>query len=273
MFQPRLDFDVAGGDFAFVGGEGGQDFGLLRLRNLEEIQSPSKLRCDLIKFGRRNPEVPVGFLRPSVVAPGLVATNLYGPPETSQTHSVRMNLRPGSLPVFGVPFPQLWVLGLLADDWVFHDGVAEVIHHRRDGEDAAQPLVQIFLRRGLITLRVRVIRSRQNYRGSAQRQPCDHASSRDGSRNVLCHCSSPQCWRQAEDQTSRQPGGEAPEHLMARGLDRFLQTKPFLDGLVLRTASCRTSDHFCAFGRSCCPLVSSSTYRADSASRVARHSE
>ena len=36
------------------------------------------------------------------------------------------------------------VLGLLADDWVFHDGVAEVIHHRRDGEDAAQPLIQTF---------------------------------------------------------------------------------------------------------------------------------
>src|SRR5262245_20133061 len=38
--------------------------------------------------------------RPSGVAPGLVAVNLNGPPETSQTHSVRMNLRPGSLPRF-----------------------------------------------------------------------------------------------------------------------------------------------------------------------------
>ena len=44
------DLDVAGGDLAFVGGEGGQDFGLLTLRDLEEIQGPSELRCDLIKF-------------------------------------------------------------------------------------------------------------------------------------------------------------------------------------------------------------------------------
>ena len=36
---------------------------------------------------------------------------------------------------------------IVADDRVFHDDVAEVIHHRRDGEDAAQPLVQTFLRR------------------------------------------------------------------------------------------------------------------------------
>jgi hypothetical protein len=35
-----------------------------------------------------------------------------------------------------VPFQQLRVLGLLADDWVLHNGVAEVVDHRRDGEDA-----------------------------------------------------------------------------------------------------------------------------------------
>jgi hypothetical protein len=69
-----------------------------------------------------------------------------------------------------VPFPQLRVLGLRADDGVFHDGVAEVIHHRRDGEDAAQPLAQTFLRRGLLGLRVRVIRRRQcSHRGGGQR--------------------------------------------------------------------------------------------------------
>jgi hypothetical protein len=44
-----------------------------------------------------------------------------------------------------VPFPQLRVLGLLADDGIPHDGITEVIHHRRDDEDAAQPLIQTFL--------------------------------------------------------------------------------------------------------------------------------
>jgi hypothetical protein len=55
-----------------------------------------------------------------------------------------------------VPFTQLRVLGLLAD--VLHDRVAEVIHHRRDGEDAAQPL--------LLGLRVCFIRRRQYARRS-----------------------------------------------------------------------------------------------------------
>ena len=31
------DFDIAGGDLAFVSGKGGQDFSLLTLRDLEEI--------------------------------------------------------------------------------------------------------------------------------------------------------------------------------------------------------------------------------------------
>ena len=43
-----------------------------------------------------------------------------------------------------VPCPQLRVLGLLTDDRVFHNGVTEVIHHCRYGEDSAQPLVVTF---------------------------------------------------------------------------------------------------------------------------------
>src|SRR5262245_55882468 len=38
--------------------------------------------------------------RPSGVVPGLVAVYWKGPPEMLQTHSVRMNLRPGSLARF-----------------------------------------------------------------------------------------------------------------------------------------------------------------------------
>ena len=52
-----------------------------------------------------------------------------------------------------MPFPQLRVLGLLTDDGVLHYGVAEVIHHRSDGEDAAQPLVKTFLHRGRCPVR------------------------------------------------------------------------------------------------------------------------
>src|SRR5438477_9871185 len=56
--------------------------------------------------------------------------------------------------IFGVPFPQLWILGFLTYDGIPHDGVAEVIHHCRDGEDAAQPLIETLLGRWLLCLRV-----------------------------------------------------------------------------------------------------------------------
>src|SRR6185312_6118148 len=46
--------------------------------------------------------------RPSGVLPGLVAVYWKGPPEMLQTHSVRMNLRPGSLPRFLVCHSRSW---------------------------------------------------------------------------------------------------------------------------------------------------------------------
>jgi hypothetical protein len=80
-----------------------------------------------------------------------------------------MNLRPGSLPRFLVCHSRSCGFLDFGPTMGFHDGVAEVIHHRRDGEDAAQPLAQTFLRRGLLGLRVRVIRRRQcSHRGGGQ---------------------------------------------------------------------------------------------------------
>src|SRR5947207_199359 len=81
----------------FVGSEGFQDFGLLALRDLEMIQGPSEFRCDFVELWGEIRRLRWASSRPSGVAPGLVAANLKGPPATSQTHSVRMNLRPGSL--------------------------------------------------------------------------------------------------------------------------------------------------------------------------------
>ena len=71
--------DVAGGDLAFMGGEGGQDFRLLTLRDLEEIQGPSELRCDLIKFCRGDPEVPVGLFKAERRRAGLGGCELERP--------------------------------------------------------------------------------------------------------------------------------------------------------------------------------------------------
>ena len=63
--------------------------------------------------------------------------------------------------ILGVPFSQLWVLRLLPDNRVLHDGIAEVIDHRRDCEYASQPFVQAFLRYRLLGLGARFIRARQ----------------------------------------------------------------------------------------------------------------
>ena len=83
--------------------------------------------------------------------------------------------------VLGVPFRQPRVLGLLPDDGILHDGIAEVIDHRRDGEDASQPLVQTFLGMVCLACACVLIRRRQNsHWGGGQRQPCDRASSCDG---------------------------------------------------------------------------------------------
>src|SRR5262245_51818039 len=55
--------NVAGSNLVFVGGEGCQHLGLLTLWDLEEIQGPSELRCDLIEFRRGNPEFPVRLFK------------------------------------------------------------------------------------------------------------------------------------------------------------------------------------------------------------------
>jgi hypothetical protein len=120
--------------------------------------------------------------------------NWKGPPETSQTQSVRMNFRPGSLfQILGVPFPQPRVLGLLADNGVLYDGVAEMIHHRRDGEDAAEPLIQTFLRRRLLGLGVRVIHPGQSQWSGGQRESEDRTSSCQRRRTKLFHEFLPGC--------------------------------------------------------------------------------
>ena len=126
--------------------------------------------------------------RPSGVAPGLVAVNRKGPPETLQTHSVRMNLSPGSLCRFLVCHSRsCGFLDFWPTIWDLHDGVAEVIHDGRDRKDAAQPLIEILIGFGFLGLCVRVIRTRQNHWRCRHRQPGDHASSCDGTRNRPCH--------------------------------------------------------------------------------------
>jgi hypothetical protein len=127
-----------GGNLVFVGGEGCQDFGFLRLWDLEEIQGPSKLRCNLIKFCWGDPKVPVGLFKAERRRAGPGGREFERPTRNIADPQRSHKLEAGQpFQILGVPFPQLRVLGLLTDNRVFHDRVAEVINHRCDGEDAA----------------------------------------------------------------------------------------------------------------------------------------
>ena len=59
--------------------EGCQDFGLLALRDLGEVQASSELRCDLIEFRGGDPEIPVGLLKAERRLAGLGRRELVGP--------------------------------------------------------------------------------------------------------------------------------------------------------------------------------------------------
>ena len=96
----------------------------------------------------------MGLLKAERRLAGLGRRELVGPTRNVADPQRSHELEAGQpSQVLGVPFPQLRVLRLLADDGVLHDGVAEVIHHRCDGEDAAQPLVQTVLHRGCYPVR------------------------------------------------------------------------------------------------------------------------
>lgn len=88
---------IASCHLIFVSGKGFQDFGLLALGDLEVIQAPSELRSDFVELCGGDPEIAMSLLKAKRRCAGRVAVNLKGPPETSQTQSVRMNLRLGSL--------------------------------------------------------------------------------------------------------------------------------------------------------------------------------
>src|SRR5829696_1358158 len=129
-----------------MSGEGRQDFRLFTLRNLEDIQGPPEFRGQRIEFCGGDPEVPVSLLQTERRRAGLGGRELERPTRSVADPQRPHELEAGqSLQVLRVPVPQRRVLGLLADDGVLHDGVAEVIHYRRDGEDTPEPLVQTVL--------------------------------------------------------------------------------------------------------------------------------
>src|SRR5688500_7126375 len=122
---------VARGDLIFVGGEGCQDFALLALRNLKEVQGPSEFGRDLIEFCGRDAKIPVSLFKTERRRTWLGGRELEGSTGNVANPKRPHELKAGeSVQVLGMPLPQPRVLGLLADDRVLHDGVADVLHHR-----------------------------------------------------------------------------------------------------------------------------------------------
>ena len=98
--------DVASGDLILVGSESCQDFGLLALGDLDEVQGPSEFCCDLIEFCGRDAEVPMGFLKTKRRRAGLGGRILEGPTR-NVAHPQRSHELEAGQPaqVVGVPFP------------------------------------------------------------------------------------------------------------------------------------------------------------------------
>jgi hypothetical protein len=90
----------AGCDLTFVRGKSSKDLGLFARRDLEMVECSSELGCDFIAFCGRNPQALVRFLKAQRRRAGPGGRVWNGPPEMLQTHSVRMNLRPGNLARF-----------------------------------------------------------------------------------------------------------------------------------------------------------------------------
>src|SRR5262245_42352119 len=128
------------------------------LRRSAQGGAAGKIICMTSPLFGRDFEVAVGLLKAkrSLARPGgreLVGTaGSLADPKRPHEFEARQPFQ-----ILGVPVLQLRVLGPLANDGVFHNRIAEVVDDCCDGEDAAQPLVQTFLRRGLLGLRGSVI--------------------------------------------------------------------------------------------------------------------
>src|ERR1041385_8432149 len=92
MSAALCDRDVTGGDFFFVSSERRQNFGLLSLWHLDEVQGPPKFRCHLIEFCGGNAEIPVGLFKSERRRAGLGGRKLVWP-----TRSVADPQRPHEL--------------------------------------------------------------------------------------------------------------------------------------------------------------------------------
>jgi len=130
-------------------GEGCQDCLPSRLRYLKNSRvlpssaATSSNSAGEIRSSRWAPS------RPSGVLAGLGGRELEGPTECCRPTAFALTEAVQHSHVLVCAIPRVSGLGLLADHGVLHDGVAEGIPYRRDGErQPPQPLRQTFFRHG-----------------------------------------------------------------------------------------------------------------------------
>jgi hypothetical protein len=120
-----------------------QNFLLLPLGHLEEVKRSPKFSRDFVELGGRDLQFTMRFFQAQGSAPwfrscvSLRATGNAADPHGAHEFEARKSAQ-----IVGVPLPELGVLRSLADDWVLHDSVAEVVNYGSDGESATEPLVQ-----------------------------------------------------------------------------------------------------------------------------------
>jgi hypothetical protein len=128
----------------------------------------------------------VGLLKTERRLARLGGRELEGPTRNAADPESPHELEAGEpFQVLGVPFPQLRVLGLLADDWILDDRVAEVIHHRSDCE--RHPTDCTGFSRAWLAWPVRTRYPRQPIRPPMPRSALALQPRFVGSRNRPCH--------------------------------------------------------------------------------------
>ena len=126
-----------------------EDFVLLPLGHTDDVKGAPELGRDFIELVRRDLKVAMGLLEADGRAPrprgGVLERSTGDVADPQGAHELQAG-QPAE--VVRVPLAESRVFRLLADDRVLDDRIAEMVDHRCDREDAAEPLVQTCIRHG-----------------------------------------------------------------------------------------------------------------------------
>jgi hypothetical protein len=142
--EPEGLLRVALSHLALVRCKRGENLCLLALRDLEDVKRSPEFSRDFVELSGRDVQFAMGFFQAERGAAWLcrrillrAAGNFTDPQSAHELEAWK------SGEVAGVPLPERRILGLLADNRILHHSVAEMVNHRRDGESATKPVIQL----------------------------------------------------------------------------------------------------------------------------------